>query len=75
MPGGCLRGGRRAAGDRAPARFEELRRRELLGAGRFQSGPTPYPLAVTEAFVEHLAQAGVTEHDTKLHVSDIPLRH
>jgi hypothetical protein len=37
-------------------------------------GPTQYPLALAEAFVELLAEAGVTEPDTKVRVSDIPLR-
>lgn len=37
-------------------------------------GPTNYPVAVCEAFVELLTGAGVTDAASKIFVSDIPLR-
>jgi hypothetical protein len=37
-------------------------------------GPTQYPWAVYEAFVELLADADVKEPTSKVFVSDIPLR-
>ncbi len=37
-------------------------------------GPTQYPLAVYQAFVELLTQAGVTNAGQRVKISDIPLR-
>jgi hypothetical protein len=37
-------------------------------------GPTEYPLALSEAFVQLLEEAGVQEAASKVCVSDIPLR-
>lgn len=37
-------------------------------------GPTQYPLALQEAFVQLLTDAGVSDPESKVYVSDIPIR-
>ncbi|MGE5302926.1 MAG: hypothetical protein ACM3TN_06330 [Alphaproteobacteria bacterium] len=46
---------------------------ELLN--RIIIGPCEFPLVVVKAFRELLAAAGVAEPESKIFVSDIPLRH
>jgi hypothetical protein len=38
-------------------------------------GPTPHPQVMKEAFVKILNQEGVTDAESKVVISDIPLRH
>ena len=37
-------------------------------------GPTQYPLALQEAFVQLLTEAGVSDPESKICVSDIPIK-
>jgi hypothetical protein len=37
-------------------------------------GPSPYPWAIFQAFVEELTKAGVSDAENRVHVSGIPIR-
>jgi hypothetical protein len=41
---------------------------------RLMIGPSPYPMAMSDAFIEALSNAGVAEASKKIFISGIPIR-